>query len=757
MTDNPEKDLKDNKKKIGRNEPCHCGSGKKYKRCCINKDREEEYPQVLRDIELLNDPASNEYIDHVRTNKDALKNPDFWNALGTTIGSIGHHDKALHCFEKSKNHGGGGSALINIAVTLHSLGEHEKALEILKEVPDGQIRKEVITANILQDLGRHEEAISLYEKAIEIEPDFWLPYARLLGSLKTTQNPAHGYWLEKAIKSVPQYPWIAKEYCYFLLKENRLEELAEAEWIDNLKSSAGEVQIIGRSEDDPQLIIEAQLFRIAGLAAKSWNITYLQKAAAIMRNIDKNLNLCDVSKLFTRLAADIGNYEYLTLFYNHVCSHCRTNGIGIPSKIEYFTPLLELRAGNLQKSIELSEQALKCDPDNLYVLTAYWWVLDEVERTEEAIEVAEKLYKSCNETKELLYNLGIMCSKMGLLGKAKYYFNKGLERESQFWMALENLAFINLMECDFETAKSNWEKAQSIILRDRQYFDKDVILDATNDKEKTNKTLLENMNNKFNKLFNFARDNVGSHTYIQDLINMNEKNEPCIFMQTIISKELYTREDLISAIGHPGTPEYEEKYFQLKMEKRADYSVLFNKLKHLIPCWEELPDNAKYSLIEGERRIHDSTSIDHASEIVLFAKAVEIILKKKIFDEYKNKCQSYFGIEEQIESVLADKNQQAHNFVKYLQKGTYIELGAMHHALCLCSGKTAERQALIGGFRDFIKHELKIERLLSDEVLTKISELSKYRNPAAHSEIFNITTAQRIRDISLEVLCEFRG
>jgi uncharacterized protein YchJ len=22
--------------KIGRNEPCHCGSGKKYKKCCIN-------------------------------------------------------------------------------------------------------------------------------------------------------------------------------------------------------------------------------------------------------------------------------------------------------------------------------------------------------------------------------------------------------------------------------------------------------------------------------------------------------------------------------------------------------------------------------------------------------------------------------------------------------------------------------------------------------------------------------------------------
>lgn len=28
-----------NKPKIGRNEPCACGSGKKYKKCCLGKDQ----------------------------------------------------------------------------------------------------------------------------------------------------------------------------------------------------------------------------------------------------------------------------------------------------------------------------------------------------------------------------------------------------------------------------------------------------------------------------------------------------------------------------------------------------------------------------------------------------------------------------------------------------------------------------------------------------------------------------------------------
>jgi hypothetical protein len=29
-------------KRPGRNEPCHCGSGKKYKHCCLDKDEEAE-------------------------------------------------------------------------------------------------------------------------------------------------------------------------------------------------------------------------------------------------------------------------------------------------------------------------------------------------------------------------------------------------------------------------------------------------------------------------------------------------------------------------------------------------------------------------------------------------------------------------------------------------------------------------------------------------------------------------------------------
>ena len=32
-----------NQYKIGRNEPCPCGSGKKFKNCCINKEKYKKY------------------------------------------------------------------------------------------------------------------------------------------------------------------------------------------------------------------------------------------------------------------------------------------------------------------------------------------------------------------------------------------------------------------------------------------------------------------------------------------------------------------------------------------------------------------------------------------------------------------------------------------------------------------------------------------------------------------------------------------
>ncbi|MFQ6039763.1 MAG: SEC-C metal-binding domain-containing protein [Candidatus Poribacteria bacterium] len=47
----------DNKKKLGRNDPCHCGSGKKYKHCHLEQDREQARREQLTPVSALSSPS----------------------------------------------------------------------------------------------------------------------------------------------------------------------------------------------------------------------------------------------------------------------------------------------------------------------------------------------------------------------------------------------------------------------------------------------------------------------------------------------------------------------------------------------------------------------------------------------------------------------------------------------------------------------------------------------------------------------------
>jgi hypothetical protein len=46
--------------KIGRNEPCPCGSGKKYKKCCLKKD------ELKKAISLPKRRSAEESVDSLR-------------------------------------------------------------------------------------------------------------------------------------------------------------------------------------------------------------------------------------------------------------------------------------------------------------------------------------------------------------------------------------------------------------------------------------------------------------------------------------------------------------------------------------------------------------------------------------------------------------------------------------------------------------------------------------------------------------------
>jgi len=139
------------KTKIGRNDPCHCGSGQKYKRCCQEKDEAAERaaraaveaakpPKPARHpgLDLFRDEideesdelttASNAIVDMVHAGKlDEAEQAardflvrfpevhDGYDRLGMVYEARGDHKQAAHYYRRSST----SSALTPISTSRH--------------------------------------------------------------------------------------------------------------------------------------------------------------------------------------------------------------------------------------------------------------------------------------------------------------------------------------------------------------------------------------------------------------------------------------------------------------------------------------------------------------------------------------------------------------------------------------------------------------------------------------------------------------
>ena len=59
----------------GRNEPCRCGSGRKYKRCCLDKDESEARVAYAKAIADAPEPSPDAAAAHPRAPKHETRQP----------------------------------------------------------------------------------------------------------------------------------------------------------------------------------------------------------------------------------------------------------------------------------------------------------------------------------------------------------------------------------------------------------------------------------------------------------------------------------------------------------------------------------------------------------------------------------------------------------------------------------------------------------------------------------------------------------
>ena len=152
--------------KTGRNDPCPCGSGKKYKHCCLEKDQEAEHEKFARAASAVAEAAAAEkeaMQDRIKALEDAHELATASNAVIELIGA-GKLDEAEQAARK--------------------------LLVCFPEVHDGYDR----LGMVYEARGDNKQAAAYYRQVIEFararpeqyEPEFTTAFYKLVAQLDPT-------------------------------------------------------------------------------------------------------------------------------------------------------------------------------------------------------------------------------------------------------------------------------------------------------------------------------------------------------------------------------------------------------------------------------------------------------------------------------------------------------------------------------------------------------------------------------------------
>jgi len=207
--------------KTGRNDPCPCGSGKKYKQCCLPGETPAAKPQakaqkealttsqMARLIALFNAGRHAELENEARSLVDRHPNSGFaWKIFGTVlqaqgkdglpalktaaellpddaelhsnIGIVLHNlgqldDAVISCRRALRIKPDYAEAHCNLGISLHGLGQLVDAVASYRRALQIKPRHAEVHNNLgmaLSEIGQLDDAVTHYRRALEIRPDY---------------------------------------------------------------------------------------------------------------------------------------------------------------------------------------------------------------------------------------------------------------------------------------------------------------------------------------------------------------------------------------------------------------------------------------------------------------------------------------------------------------------------------------------------------------------------------------------------------
>ena len=753
---------------VGRNDLCPCGSGKKYKKCCVNKviplkPNKNEWEKILDiDDDKLFD-VQNLIREAYKANK---KNNQFFNNIAVMLGSSGYNNEAIYFHEKAIELKPTEEVnSLNYAVTLDLLNKSEKAIEIVESLSDDTERKLVIEANIKMNLLPFEDIAKIYEKAIALDPKDYLPYLTLIEN--SNDNDIKIYWIEKAYSEIKNDADITFLWVIHNFQKCNFEILNDDKWIESIENLSGDYSIIGQRDYVPEKIeLLKEIKKLSGyLFDLHYRSNYNNDKYEI--EIKKSINYFIKNEqapclIFTRLLDIINNYGWLDDLKNVFecyCDDCK-NSINYDGLL--FQTLKNI-PGKENERLELGKKLItsKNAKNDFQFVSEFISFVDDELGSHEAIKLSREILKSKLKEKtnpfliRILWDLAIIACKSGnwLLGREcfedfkKVDFKKFLELQNEpiknFYIKHVGISFFwvdyNIYICSLALKSfKNPEKIDFLewLKRSLDFYNKDIHLDNQN---KYIRNLYDwcrnNSNNKF-YLNNFSQ-NLKKSNFFTELSGKIKSDQEIISINNLMLNRVET--NLSSKISK------NLSIMQHIIKDEGDFSGIFNILENDIPQLRLLPEEALSSLIEAEnRRQNEKNVFDYAPSIVSYCKCLEIFIRENIFKKYLEKVSNSNLLEKLVLDAAKDKNyNQFFGLVKFFKTG-FLELGTISQILKLLDGKTVMRVELLSGLKLFL--ETNYPNIIKQSFRLDLYELSKdYRNPATHVKPANKEENEEVR------------
>lgn len=178
-------------KSIGRNDPCPCGSGRKFKLCCIGKVKTQATPQSSRQLNL-----SEQFKQAVQCQQQGrLEHATY--ICEQILAAVGDHPDTLHL----------------IGLLSHQRGNNDKAISFIRRAIHANPTEPLYHGNLallFKLSGRIDDAVACYRQEILLKPD-WAEAHNNLGSALRAQGRLNDA-AQSYLRAIELEPELAEAY-----------------------------------------------------------------------------------------------------------------------------------------------------------------------------------------------------------------------------------------------------------------------------------------------------------------------------------------------------------------------------------------------------------------------------------------------------------------------------------------------------------------------------------------------------------------